>query len=74
MPEFAVELDKMDRLAEEGVQVETDHWEPRSVIYCMENNVRHSEDGSFSSTNPPMSSLETSILGRISHLPKPLEG
>ena len=47
----------MDRLAEEGVQVETTHWEPRSVIYYMGRNVRHAEDGSFSSTNPPMSEL-----------------
>jgi hypothetical protein len=57
MPEFAAELGKMDRLAEEGVQVETDHWEPRSAIYCIGRNVRHIEDQSFSSTNPPMSNL-----------------
>ena len=57
MPEFETELEKMDRLAEEGVQVETVHWEPRSVLYCMGRNVRHAEDGSFSSTNPPLSEL-----------------
>jgi hypothetical protein len=57
MPEFEAELRKMDRLAEEGVLVETAHWEPRSVLYCMRRNVRHGEDGSFSSTNPPMSEL-----------------
>ena len=47
----------MDRLAEEGVHVETADWEPRSVIYYMGRNVRHAEDGSFSSTNQPMSKL-----------------
>ena len=58
MPEFEAELQKMDRLAdEEGVQVETTDWEPRSVIYCMGRNVRHTEDRSFSSTNEPMSEL-----------------
>jgi len=57
MPEFEAELEKMDRLAEEGIQVETSHWESRSVIYYMWRNVRHTEDGSFSSTNPPMSEL-----------------
>ena len=57
MPEFKAELKKMDRLADEGVQVETAHWEPRLVLYCMGRNVRHAEDGSFSSTNPPMSDL-----------------
>ena len=31
MPEFEAELEKMDRLAEEGVQVEIVDWEPRSV-------------------------------------------
>ena len=54
---FEAELEKMDRLAEEGIQVEMTHWEPRSVLYCMGRNVRHTEDGSFSSTNPPMSEL-----------------
>ena len=29
MSEFEAELQKMDRLAEEGVQVETANWEPR---------------------------------------------
>ena len=57
MLEFEAELQKMDRLAEEGVQVETTDWEPRSVIYCMGRNVRHAEDRSFSSTNQPMSEL-----------------
>ena len=58
MLEFEAELQKMDRLAdEEGVQVETAHWESRSIIYCMGRNVCHAEDGSFSSTNPPMSEL-----------------
>ena len=55
--EFEAELEKMDCLTEEGVQVETAHWEPRLVIYCMGRNVRHLEDESFSSTNPPMSEL-----------------
>ena len=54
MPEFEAELQKMS-LAEEGVQVETADWEPRSVIYYMGRNVRHAKDGSFSSTNQPMS-------------------
>ena len=57
MPEFEAELEKMDRLAEEGVRVEIAHWEPRSVIYYMGRNVRHAKDGSFSSTNQPMSEL-----------------
>ena len=57
MSEFEAELEKMDRLAEEGVQVETAHWESRSVIYYMGRNVCHAEDGSISSTNPPMSKL-----------------
>ena len=57
MPEFEAELEKMDRLAEKGVQVETADWETRSVIYYMGRNVRHVEDGSFSSTNQPMSEL-----------------
>ena len=57
MPEFEAELQKMDRLAEEGVQVETVDWEPRSVIHCMGRKVWHTEDGSFSSTNEPMSEL-----------------
>ena len=57
IPEFEAELEKMDHLAEEGVQVETTHWESRSVIYCMGRNVHQAEDGSLSSTNPPMSEL-----------------
>ena len=57
MPEFEVELEKMDRLAEEGIQVETAHWEPRSVLYCMGRNVCHTEYESFSSTNPCMREL-----------------
>ena len=57
MPEFVAELQKMDRLAEEGVQVETADWEPRSVLYYMWRNVRHTEDGSFISSNQPMSEL-----------------
>ena len=57
MPEFEAELQKMDCLAKEGVQVETADWEARSVLYCMGRNVRHTEDGSFSSTNQPMSEL-----------------
>ena len=57
MPEFEAEVQKMDRLVEEGVQVETADWEPRSILYCMGRNVRHAEDGSFSSTNEPMSKL-----------------
>ena len=35
MLEFEAELQKMDRLAEEGVQFETADWEPRSVLYYM---------------------------------------
>ena len=57
MPELEAELQKMDRLAEEGIQVETADWEPRSVIYCMGRNVRHAEDRNFSSSNLPMSEL-----------------
>ena len=57
MLEFEAELQKMDRLAEEGVQVETVDWEPRSILYCMGRNVRHTKDESFSSSNQPMSEL-----------------
>ena len=57
MLEFEAELQKMDSLAEEGIQVETADWEPRSILYCMGRNVGHAEDGSFSSTNEPMSEL-----------------
>ena len=57
MPEFEAELQKMDCLAEEGVEIETVDWEPRLVLYCMGRNVRHAEDGSFSSTNELMSEL-----------------
>ena len=57
MPEFEAELEKMDRLAEEGIQVETADWEPRLVLYYMGRNVWHTEDGSFSSSNQPMSEL-----------------
>ena len=57
MPEFEAKLQKMDRLAEEGIQVETANWEPKSVLYCMGRNVQHVKDGSFSSTNQPMSEL-----------------
>ena len=57
MPEFEAELQKMDRLAEEGILVETTDWEPRSVLYCMGRNVWHAEDGSFSSPNQPMNEL-----------------
>jgi DNA-binding ferritin-like protein len=48
---------KIDRLAEQGVEVETAKWEPRSVIYYMGRKVCHAEDGSFSSTNQPMNDL-----------------
>jgi hypothetical protein len=54
---FEAELEKMDCLAEEGVQVETAHWQRRSLIYYIRRNVRHAKDGSFSSTNPAMSQL-----------------
>ena len=47
----------MDRLVEEGVQVETADWESRSVLYYIGRNVRHAEDGSFSSSNQRMSEL-----------------
>ena len=57
MLEFEAELEKMDRLAKEGVQVETADWKLRSVVYYMGRNVHHAEDGSFSSTNQPMSEL-----------------
>ena len=57
MPEFEAALQKMDRLAEEGIKVETVDWEPRSVLYYMGRNVRHVEDRSFSSSNQPMSEL-----------------
>ena len=57
MLEFDAEHEKMDCFAEEGVQVETAHWELRSVIYCMGRNVHLTKDGSFSCTNPPMSEL-----------------
>ena len=57
IPEFEVELQNMDRLAEEGVEVVTANWEPRLVLYCMGRNVLHAEDGSFSSSNQPMSEL-----------------
>ena len=57
MLEFEAELQKIDRLAKEGVQVETANWEPRSVLYYMGRNVRHAKDGSFSSSNQPMCEL-----------------
>jgi hypothetical protein len=57
MPEFEAELHRMARLAEEGVQVETADWEPRSILYCMAREVRHAPDGNFSSQNPAMSDL-----------------
>ena len=57
MLEFEAEHEKMDRLTEEGIPVETADWEPRSVIYCTGRNLRHAEDGSFSSINQPMSEL-----------------
>ena len=61
----------MDRLAKEGVRVETTDWEPRLVIYYMGRNVRHAKDGSFSSTNPPMSELMQRRQGtRISNREK----
>ena len=44
MPEFEIELEKMDHLVQKGIQVETAYWEPRSVIYCMGRNVCHVED------------------------------
>jgi hypothetical protein len=57
MPEFEAELHRMAHLAEEGVQVETTDWEPRSILYYMAREVRHAPDGSFSSQNPAMSDL-----------------
>jgi len=68
MLEFEAKIQRMDRLAEEGVQVETAHWEPRSILYYMGRNVRHAEDGSFSSSNQPMSKL----IQRISQVTEAL--
>ena len=57
MQEFEAELQKMDRLAKEGVQVETADWEPISILYYIGRNVRHAEDRSFGSSNQSMSEL-----------------
>jgi hypothetical protein len=57
MPEFEAKLHRMARLAEEGVQVETADWEPRSILYYMAREVCHAPNGNFSSQNPAMSDL-----------------
>ena len=44
----------MERL---GIELETANWEPRSIYFCMLRGVHHDTDGSFSSTNPSLSSL-----------------
>ena len=54
MDEFESELEMLEWL---GVEAETANWEPRSIYFCMLRGVHHDTDGSFSSTNPAMSSL-----------------
>ena len=41
MPEFEAELQKIDRLAEEGIQVETADWEPIGIILYGEKCTAH---------------------------------
>ena len=60
---FERELEEVEHL---GVEPKTANWEPRSILYCMGRNVRHAEDGSFSSSNQPMSEL----IQRISQVTK----
>ena len=54
MDEFESELEQLERL---GVEPETADWELKLVYYGMARGVHHSPNGSFSSTNPAMSSL-----------------
>ena len=54
MDAFERELEEVERL---GVEPETSNWEPRLIYLCMARGVHHSPNGSFSSTNPAMSSL-----------------
>ena len=54
MDAFERELEEVERLA---IEPETANWEPRSIYFCMARGVHHGPDGSFSSTNPAMSSL-----------------
>ena len=54
MDEYKSELEMLEWL---GIEAETANWEPRSIYFCMAMGVHHGPDGSFSSTNPTMSSL-----------------
>ena len=58
---YASKMDAFERELEEveclGVVPETANWEPRSIYFCMARGVHHGPNGSFSSTNPAMSSL-----------------
>ena len=58
---YASKMDAFERELEEveclGIEPETTNWESISIYFCMARGVHHSPDGSFSSTNPTMSSL-----------------
>ena len=54
MDVFERELEEVERI---GIEPETSNWEPRSIYFYMARGVNHGPDGSFSSTNPAMSSL-----------------
>ena len=54
MDAFERELEEVERLS---IEPETANWEPRSIYFCMARWVHHGSDGSFSFTNPAMSSL-----------------
>ena len=58
---YASKMDAFERELEEveclGVVPETANWEPRSIYFCMARGVHHDTDGTFSSTNPALSSL-----------------
>ena len=54
MDEFERELEEVECL---GIKPKTTNWEPISIYFYMVRGVHHGPDGSFSSTNPAMSSL-----------------
>ena len=58
MDAFERDLEEVERI---GIEPETTNWEPRSIYFCMARGVHHGSDGSFSSTNPSMSSLNQMI-------------
>ena len=58
---YASKMDAFERELEEveclGIEPETANWEPRSIYFCMAREVHHDTDGTFSFTNPALSSL-----------------